>query len=114
MPFATTAAEDAALDAVVATLPDDGTYRLYDAIPEAATELPVDGGVAAFWAVADAAGVPVYWDDLPSPVTLTAYAPAAHSVTDWAPASGGVVTTTVPVTVGDASFRPALFFRNDF
>ncbi|MGZ5410430.1 MAG: hypothetical protein ACXWDJ_10590, partial [Aeromicrobium sp.] len=66
MPFATTAASDDALDAVVATFPDDGTYRLYSDVPATGTELASDGG----------------------------YAPAAHGSADWAAAASGQVSTT--------------------
>lgn len=72
MPFATTAAQNAALDAVVATFPDGGTYRLYDA---SLVELTSDGG----------------------------YAPADHSTADWAAATGGQVTTTLPVSFGTST-----------
>lgn len=111
MPFASTAAQNAALDAVVATFPDDGTYRLYSDV-SASTELPSGGGTAYSWAVADASGAVVYFDILPQPKAVDAYAPAAHSVTDWAPAADGSVTTLAPVPLGDG-FSPALYFRND-
>jgi hypothetical protein len=75
MPFATTAAADAALDAVVATFPDDGTYRLYFDTPSLTTELTADGG----------------------------YLPAAHGIADWAAASAGVVTTAAPVSFGTST-----------
>ena len=111
MPFATTAAQNAALDAVVSTFPDDGTYRLYSDTA-ATTELPADGGTAYSWAVADSSGAPVYFDILPQPQALDTYAPADHSLTDWAAAADGSVTTTAPVPLGDG-FSPALYFRND-
>lgn len=111
MPFATTAARNAALDAVVATFPDDGTYRLYSDAA-ATSELPSGGGTAVAWAVADSAGAPVYFDILPQPKALDSYAPAAHSLTDWAAAADGSVTTVAPVPLGDG-FSPALYFRND-
>lgn len=72
MPLATTAAQNAALNAVVGTFPDDGTYRLYDGD---LVELTSDGG----------------------------YAPAAHSLTDWAASSDGAVSTTVPVSFGTST-----------
>jgi hypothetical protein len=128
MPFASTptgiAAQNAALDAVVATFPDDGTYRLYSGVPDPTTELDSDGGYAPvphgvadwaaaadgsvttavpvslgtstgaysgtayYWGIADASGAVVYWDLLPTPLTVTA--------------------AGTPV-----SFQPALYFRND-
>ena len=106
MPFASTAAENAALDAVVASLSGADSWRLYYDLPSASTELPSDGGyaavaytgsewaaasngakqatvsfgsssgawgeVAAYWAIADAAGDPILWDLLPTPLTVTA------------------------------------------
>ena len=75
MPLATTAAQDAALDAVVGTFPDDGTYRLFTGIPTDGGELSGDGG----------------------------YSPADHSTADWAAASGGVVATTAPVSLGTST-----------
>ena len=128
MPFADStvglAAANAALDAIVATLPDDGSWRLYSDVPETATELGADGG----------------------------YAPVPADVADWAAAADGSVSTTVPVDFGtstdaysdtatywawadstgepvlwdllpeqigvgeadtDVSMRPTLFFRDD-
>ena len=75
MPLATTTAQDAALDAVVATFPDDGTYRLFTGIPTSGGELTSDGG----------------------------YAPADHSTADWAAASDGAVTTAAPVSFGTST-----------
>jgi hypothetical protein len=80
MPFASTAAgiaaQNAALAAVVATFPDDGTYRLFTGLPtEAGTELAATGG----------------------------YAPAAHGTADWAAAADGSVTTTAPVSFGTST-----------
>ena len=72
MPLATTAAQNAALDAVVGTFPDDGTYRLYDA---SLVELTSDGG----------------------------YAPADHSLTDWAASNAGTKTTAAPVSFGTST-----------
>lgn len=124
MPFATTTAQDAALDAVVSSWATDAvTWRLYYDLPEASTELPSDGGyapvaytgsewaaasggvkttsaavdfgtstaawgeVAAYWAIVDAAGDPIFWDELPQAVNVSA--------------------AGVPV-----SFSPVLFFRD--
>lgn len=125
MPLATTAAQNAALDAVVGTFPATGaTYRLYTDVPALATELASAGGyapvafvpagwaaavdgaksttaavsfgtstdawsdVATYWAIADAAGNPLYFDLLPEQIAVGA--------------SGTAV-----------SFQPALYFRNE-
>lgn len=75
MPFSTSAAEDAALDAVVASLPGAASWRLYYDLPDAGTELPADGG----------------------------YAPVAYTGSEWAAASGGVKTTSAPVDFGTST-----------
>ena len=125
MPFGTTAAQDAALDAVVSSLPSPATWRIFAGHPveEPTSELASDGG----------------------------YAPVAYSALDWSAASGGVKSATVsagtstgawsdvgwfwaicdaagevllfdlmpePVSV-DATgttveFEPTIYFRNDF
>lgn len=115
MPFANTptgtAAANAALDALVATFPSPGTYRLYSDAP-ATTELPADGGTARSWGIANAAGAVVYWDLLPQPKALSSYASAPHSTADWAPAGDVSKTTTAPVPIGDG-FYPTLYWRDD-
>jgi len=111
MPLATTAAQNAALDAVVGTFPSPGTYRLYSDTA-ATSELPAGGGTAVAWAVTDTTGAVVYYDLLPQPKALFSYTSAPHATTDWAPAADGSKTTTAPVPIGDG-FSPALYFRND-
>ena len=67
MPLATTAQQNAALDAVVAALVDPATWRLHTGIPGTGTELPADGG----------------------------YAAVAYTGSEWAAASGGAKSATV-------------------
>ena len=124
MPLATEPAQDAALDAVVSSLPSPATWRLHVDMPaDTSTELAPDGGyaavgysagdwaaasegakeatvdfgtstdawsdVATYWAIHDAAGVVILWDELTEPVEVS--------------------------TAGTAvSVSPALFFRLDF
>lgn len=76
MPLNGNDAKNAALDALVATFPDDGTYRLFAGRPDGTgTELTSDGD----------------------------YAPAAHGTADWAAAADGSVTTTADVSFGTST-----------
>ena len=125
MPFATVTAQDAALDAVVASwAATAATWRLFTGIPDpGVNELPADGGyavgaytgsewaaasggakaatvdlgtstdaygdVGSHWAICDASGDVIYWDELTVPLAVSA--------------------ASTPV-----SFRPELFFRSEF
>lgn len=74
MPLNGEAVQNAALDAVVASLPTGGTWRLYSDLPtEAGTELPSDGG----------------------------YAPVAATGSEWSAATG--TSKSFTVTVGTST-----------
>lgn len=77
MPLATTAAQNAALDAVVSSLPSPSVWALYVGNPVAGgTEMPATGG----------------------------YAAATYSAAQWAAAASGVKTATVSFGTSTAAW----------
>ena len=124
MPFATTAAQDAALDAVVSSWSATAaSWRVFTGVPDGTNELPADGGYAPVaysgseWSAASNGGKP-------ATVSLGTSTDAYGDVgVVWAlcDAAGDVIywdTLTVPLRVDEAgvpvSFRPELFFRSEF
>lgn len=125
MPFGIVAAQNAALDAVVSSLPSPATWRVYSENPTEApeSELTGTGGVARV------AYTGSEWEAAASGVK-TATVDAGTSTGEWADVgyfwaicnvAGDVLLWDLmpePIAVDEAGtaveFSPALYFRNDF
>lgn len=126
MPFATTADQDAALDAIVASLIDPATWRLHASIPaDTGTELAAMGGYApapyslADWAASSGGAKPATADFGIATGAYSDVAPywaihnSAGAVILWDFIPGESVAVGDGGTVSPVTVSPALYFRND-